>query len=38
VLYEVRRLKLRQQNGTEQHLVVSEKCQLLALLIEKMRG
>ena len=34
VLYEIRRLKQRQQSGTQQHLVVSEKCQL-ALLIEK---
>ena len=34
LLYEVRRLKQRQQSGTQQHLVVSEKRQL-ALLIGK---
>ena len=34
VLYEIRRLKQRQQSGTQQHLVVSEKRQL-ALLIGK---
>ena len=31
-LYEAQRLKQKQQSGTQQHLVVSEKCQLASLI------